>query len=138
MRSATSPLFSRFQVNADVETPFYLQIIYEFFRWVIRDKPAPGESIPSISQTAANLQVNLKTVHRAYEELGELHAVKAVTGNGTFVGSNAHAVAVQYLNGAVSRSLAQAAADAVVMGWTPEKFVEMSRAAYDVAGEVNP
>ena len=68
--------------------PLYLQIIEQVQRRVAVGDLAPGEELPSIRQLAAELQVSVITVKRAYLELERDGIIATRQGKGSFVVDN--------------------------------------------------
>ena len=65
--------------------PMYLQIIEQIKRRIAVGDWKAGELIPSIRQLAADLQVSVITVKRAYEDLERKGIIYRRQGLGTFV-----------------------------------------------------
>ncbi|MCL6521684.1 MAG: GntR family transcriptional regulator [Firmicutes bacterium] len=57
------------KIDLESERPIYLQIRDQVVAAIARGELAEGERLPSIRQLAADLGVNVHTVHRAYDLL---------------------------------------------------------------------
>jgi GntR family transcriptional regulator len=56
-------------LRPDHPRPIYQQIIDQVKEQIMNGLLGPGEELPSVRQLADQLQVNMHTVHRAYQEL---------------------------------------------------------------------
>jgi GntR family transcriptional regulator len=65
--------------------PIYRQIIEAIKYKVATGELAPGSQLPSIRMLSTDLQINLRTVVRAYEELQHAGLVVMQQGRGVFV-----------------------------------------------------
>ena len=71
-----------FQMEYDLNRPIYLQIIEKIKYKIINGEIAPGERMASISDMAAEMDVNPNTMFRVYKEL-EMQGI--TRGLGSFV-----------------------------------------------------
>jgi GntR family transcriptional regulator len=95
--------------------PLYLQIIEQIQRRIsVGDLPA-GTELPSIRQLAADLQVSVITVKRAYLELERAGVIATRHGKGSFV-SNEPTVQPRIQERELDAHLAQAAELGVLLG----------------------
>lgn len=65
--------------------PIYLQIIRRFEVAVARGELAQGAKLPSVRETAIEMQVNPNTVQRAYQEMERIGFVTTKRGQGSYV-----------------------------------------------------
>lgn len=72
----------RFQVSPSSGVPIYRQLIDQVRHQVAADRLKPGEFLPSVRQTAGELQVNPMTVSKAYSLLERDGVVEMVRGQG--------------------------------------------------------
>ena len=76
-------------IDIDNSVPLFAQLIGQIKKAVLCDKIAPGDALPSIRQLANDLELNNKTVAKAYRLL-ELDSVIQTKGSrGTFVNGQA-------------------------------------------------
>ncbi|MGJ8678964.1 GntR family transcriptional regulator [Paraglaciecola sp.] len=76
-------------IDIDDPKPIFAQLIDQIKQAIGSDKIAPGDPLPSIRQLANDLEVNSKTISKAYKLL-ERDAVIQMKGyRGTFVHPNA-------------------------------------------------
>jgi GntR family transcriptional regulator len=68
--------------------PIYLQIEAQIKQVVASGAMGPGDSVPSIRKTAAELRVNPNTVARAYQNLERDGVIRTVPGGGTYIADN--------------------------------------------------
>ncbi|MFI3226841.1 MAG: GntR family transcriptional regulator [Clostridia bacterium] len=66
----------------------YEQITQQIKNNILRGAIIAGESLPSIRNLAAEINVSVITVKRAYEDLERLGFIKAIPAKGYFVSSN--------------------------------------------------
>jgi GntR family transcriptional regulator len=74
-------------ISASSGVPVYLQIEQQIKQSLASGLLKPGDALPSIRRTAAELRINPNTVARAFSNLEREGVIRAVPGGGTFVGS---------------------------------------------------
>jgi GntR family transcriptional regulator len=74
-------------ISASSGVPVYLQIEQQIRQSLASGLLQPGEALPSIRRTAADLRINPNTVARAFSNLEREGVIRTVPGGGTFVGS---------------------------------------------------
>ena len=77
-----------FVISQSDKRPIYLQIIEQIKRRIAIGDWQEGQTIPSIRQLAADLQVSVITVKRAYLELEREDVIVTQQGKGSRVASN--------------------------------------------------
>jgi GntR family transcriptional regulator len=77
-----------FAISQADKRPMYLQIIEQIKERIAVGDWAPGQAIPSIRQLAADLQVSVITVKRAYLELEREGVIVTQQGKGSHVASS--------------------------------------------------
>jgi GntR family transcriptional regulator len=75
-------------IRLDSPSPLVDQIIAGLRQAIAAGKLAPGDPLPTVRQLAADLDVNLNTVARAYRALEDAGLVSTVRGRGTRVTSS--------------------------------------------------
>jgi len=99
--------------------PIYLQLMEQIKqRIAVGDWPA-GQAIPSIRQLAADLQISVITVKRAYLELERDGVIVTRQGKGSFVADSA-GLSTQLRRDELDERLAAAADLGYRLGMTPE------------------
>ncbi len=72
-------------IDIDDTVPLFAQLIEQIKKAVLDDRLRPGDPLPSIRQLANDLQVNNKTVAKAYRLLERDAVVQTKGYRGTFV-----------------------------------------------------
>jgi len=75
----------KFKLNNSSGVPYYRQIIDHITYSVINNILKPGEQLPTVRKAAVDLEVNLNTVVKAYNELEYKGIVTTQQGTGTFI-----------------------------------------------------
>ena len=101
--------------------PMYLQIIEQIKRRIAVGDWKAGELIPSIRQLAADLQVSVITVKRAYLELEREGVIATHHGKGSVVAAGAD-VASRIYEQELAKHLEQAARIATLLGVSPREM----------------
>ena len=91
------------QIAIDIEdpVPLFAQLIGQIKNAVLRDSLGPGDALPSIRQLANDLELNNKTVAKAYRLLERDSVIQTKGYRGTFVHPNAKANSAFDLNALV-------------------------------------
>ena len=76
-------------INIDDPAPVFAQLIEQIKGAVLNGKMSPGEALPSIRQLANDLEINNKTVAKAYRLLERDSVIQTKGYRGTFVHPNA-------------------------------------------------
>ena len=95
------------QIAIDIEdpVPLFAQLIGQIKNAVLRDSLGPGDALPSIRQLANDLELNNKTVAKAYRLLERDSVIQTKGYRGTFVHPNAKANSAFDLNALVVTKL---------------------------------
>lgn len=92
-------------IDIDDSVPVFAQLIAQIKGAVLGDKLRPGESLPSIRQLANDLEINNKTVAKAYRLLERDSVIQTRGYRGTFVHPDAKANSSVDLNAWVITTL---------------------------------
>ena len=76
-------------INIDDETPLFAQLVAQIKSAVISKKIKVGQPLPSIRQLANDLEINNKTVAKAYRLLERDGVIQPKGYRGTFIHPNA-------------------------------------------------
>jgi len=114
----------------------YLQIIEQVRQRIAVGDWRPGESLPSIRQLAADLQVSVITVKRAYLELERDGVIATQQGKGSIVAANAH-LRSRIHDQELAAHLTQAARIGSLLGLSPRDLQSRLRAAIDQQADVD-
>ena len=74
-----------FTLSNSSGVPYYRQIVNQIMYGVANGMLTPGERLPTVRQLAVDLQINLNTIVKAYNELELRGVVNTQQGTGTFV-----------------------------------------------------
>ncbi len=77
-----------FNISNSSGVPFYRQIVNQVVYGVANGVLKPGERLPTVRQLAVDLQVNLNTIVKAYNELEIRGVLNTQQGTGTFIAEN--------------------------------------------------
>lgn len=78
-------------INIDDPVPVFSQLIMQIKKAVLGEKIQPGDGLPSIRQLANDLELNQKTVAKAYRLLERDSVIQTRGYRGTFVHPDAKA-----------------------------------------------
>jgi GntR family transcriptional regulator len=119
-----------FVISQADRRPMYLQIIEQIKRRIAVGDWAPGQPIPSIRQLAADLQVSVITVKRAYLELEREGVIVTQHGKGSSVAPDA-GLAGRLHEEDLAEHLEQAVRLAGLLGLRPKDLESRLREAGD-------
>lgn len=85
-------------IDIDDPVPLFAQLIEQIKKAVLSDKIGPGAALPSIRQLANDLELNSKTVAKAYRLLERDSVIQTKGYRGTFVHPDAKANSTVDLN----------------------------------------
>jgi GntR family transcriptional regulator len=111
--------------------PIYEQIVRQVKNQIIGGDLAPGDPLPSIRKLALELQISVITTKRAYDELEREGFIDTVGGKGTFVAAQNKEILRERRMKVVEEKLAQAVAEAKLLGIKPRELREMLRLLYE-------
>ncbi len=94
-------------IDIDGSVPLFAQLIEQIKKAVLSDKLGPGDALPSIRQLANDLELNNKTVAKAYRLLERDSVIQAKGYRGTFVHPDAKANSTVDLNAWVVTTLSE-------------------------------
>jgi len=119
-----------FVISQADRRPMYLQIIEQIKRRIAVGDWAPGQQIPSIRQLAADLQVSVITVKRAYLELEHEGVILTQHGKGSTVAPDA-GLGARLHEEDLAKHLEQAVRLAGLLGLRPKDLESRLREAGD-------
>ena len=94
-------------INIDAPVPVFTQLIDQIKAAVLSDRIRPGDALPSIRQLANDLDLNSKTVAKAYRLLERDSVVQTKGYRGTFVHPDAKTNSTVDLSAKVVSTLRQ-------------------------------
>ena len=92
-------------IDTDDSAPLFAQLIEQIKEAVQSERIGPGDALPSIRQLANDLQINNKTVAKAYRLLERDSVIQTKGYRGTFVHPDAKANSAVDLNAVIVRRL---------------------------------
>jgi GntR family transcriptional regulator len=119
-----------FVISQADRRPMYLQIIEQIKRRIAVGDWGPGQPIPSIRQLAADLQVSVITVKRAYLELEREGVILTHHGKGSTVAPDA-GLGARLHEEDLAKHLEQAVRLAGLLGLRPKDLESRLREAGD-------
>jgi len=105
--------------------PIYEQITRQIKSQIISGELKEGEALPSIRRLAMDLQISVITTKRAYEELEKEGFVDTVEGKGSFVAMQNKELLREKKMKIVEDKLAEAVAEARLLGIDRAELEEM-------------
>ena len=94
-------------IDIDDSVPVFAQLIGQIKQAVLSDKISPGDALPSIRQLANDLELNNKTVAKAYRLLERDSVIQTKGYRGTFIHPDAKANSTVDLNAWVVKKLGE-------------------------------
>ena len=94
-------------IDIDDAVPLFAQLVEQIKRAVLSDTIGPGDGLPSIRQLANDLDLNNKTVAKAYRLLERDSVIQTKGYRGTFIHPDAKANSTVDLNAMVLEKLSQ-------------------------------
>ncbi len=101
-------LFMEITIDIDDPVPLFAQLIEQIKKAVETSKLSPGDALPSIRQLANDLELNNKTVAKAYRLLERDSVIQTRGYRGTFVHPEAKLNSTIDLNQLVTDKLSEA------------------------------
>jgi len=121
---------SDFVISQTDGRPMYLQIMEQIKQRIAVGDWKAGQAIPSIRQLAADLQVSVITIKRAYLELEREGVIATQHGKGSVVAEHAN-LAKQIYEEEMAKHLEQMVRLASLLGLRPKDLVSRLRDALD-------
>ena len=109
-------------INIDHPEPLFAQLIEQIKQAVQTGRLRPGDPLPSIRQLANDLEMNSKTVAKAYRLLERDSVVQTKGYRGTFIHPDAKANSMIDLNAWVMNKLTEAVAELRESGVTDSEI----------------
>jgi GntR family transcriptional regulator len=113
--------------------PLYRQVVEAIRLRIAKGEIEAGEQLPSIRDLAAQLQINSRTVVKAYEELDRAGLVVMQQGRGVFVASNRAALPVSERRKRLRELAVKLLVEATQVGSNVDEVIEI---IHDVAKEL--
>ena len=94
-------------IDIEDSVPLFAQLIEQIKKAVLSDQISPGDALPSIRQLANDLELNNKTVAKAYSLLERDSVIQTKGYRGTFIHPDAKANSTVDLNEWVMTTLSE-------------------------------
>lgn len=115
-------------------TPIFEQIKEQIINLINIGELKQDDKLPSIRQLASDLELNVNTVKRAFQELETEQVTYSVPGKGVFVSQNAFANKI--VLDSAEKELKRILSSSKAKGITLERVIELSKNIYG-KGECN-
>lgn len=109
-------------INAEDDNPLFTQLITQIKQAVIAGHIKAGDPLPSIRQLANDLEINNKTVAKAYRLLERDNVIQAKGYRGTFIHPNAQENSSVDINATVTTALEKTLDSLKEMGATDSEI----------------
>lgn len=126
-----------FTIDFDSAVPIYLQLMDGIRFAVARKSLPPGQRVPSVRETAAELHLSPTTVQRAYQELEREGILVTKRGQGTFITEDPEIIAAirnQLARSRTARFLEEMAG----LGFSLEEIIHLLKQTSSAPGVPNP
>ena len=110
------------EIDIDSATPLFTQLIEQIKNAVKRGGLKPGSALPSIRQLANDLEINNKTVAKAYRLLERDSIIQTKGYRGTFVHPDARQHCAEDINSTIEDRLEQAVTELKALGATDSEI----------------
>ena len=110
-------------LSPDDPRPMYQQIVDQITARIMAGDWAPGSSLPSIRELAADSQVSVITVRRAYEELERAGVIATRQGRGSVVAEQ-RGLPTRLMQEELARAIDALLACAARLGMSPEAVLQ--------------
>jgi GntR family transcriptional regulator len=121
-------MITMFTIDLRSRVPIYEQIKNQVMELILLGALKPDEQLPSIRELARDLQLNVNTVKKAFQDLEADGVIYSSVGRGSFVAENALGSA--QLKKRAAEQLKTALQSARSSGLTQEEAVELLAAVY--------
>jgi GntR family transcriptional regulator len=109
-------------IDIDDAVPLFAQLVEQIKQAVLSKKIGPGDALPSIRQLANDLDLNSKTVAKAYRLLDRDSVIQAKGYRGTFVHPDARQNCTVDLNSALTDRLSEVIGEFKTSGATDSEI----------------
>lgn len=110
-------------------TPIFEQIKEQIMNLINIGELKPDDKLPSIRQLASELDLNVNTVKRAFQELETERVTYSVPGKGVFISESA--VANQIVRESAETELNRILASSKAKGVTLERVISLAKTIYE-------
>ncbi len=115
-------------------TPVYEQIKEQILNLINTGELKTDDKLPSVRQLASDLDLNVNTVKRAYQELETERVTYSLAGKGVFVSKTA--IANEIVLESAEKELSRILSSSKAKGISLERVMELTRNIYE-KGDIN-
>lgn len=110
-------------------TPIFEQIKEQILNLINIGELKPGDKLPSIRQLASDLELNVNTVKRAFQELETEQVTYSVPGKGVFISDSA--IANEIVLDSAQKELLRILTSSKAKGMTYDMVVSLVKTIYE-------
>ena len=115
------------EINFDSDIPIYLQIRNEIIKKIASGNLKNGDSLPSVRQMSATLEINLHTINKGYNLLKSEGYVNVDRRSGVTINVSKNESFDELVDEKLSLLIAQVKAK----GFSCDEFIKLSKKIYD-------
>lgn len=116
-------------IDPKSRTPIFEQIKEQILNMINTGELKTDDKLPSVRQLASDLDLNVNTVKRAYQELEAERVTYSLLGKGVFVSKTAVANKIVLDN--AEKELRRILASSKAKGIPPERIIELTKEIYE-------
>ncbi len=116
-------------IDPKSRTPIFEQIKEQILNMINTGELKTDDKLPSVRQLASDLDLNVNTVKRAYQELEAERVTYSLLGKGVFVSKTAVANKIVLDN--AEKELRRILASSKAKGISPERIIELTKEIYE-------
>lgn len=114
-------------------TPIFEQIKEQIMNLINTGQLKPDDKLPSIRQLASDLELNVNTVKRAFQELETEKVTYSVPGKGVFISENA--IANEFVLNNAEAELQRIIASSKAKGMSADRIIALVNEIYEKGDE---
>lgn len=112
------------ELDLQSEVPLYTQLADQLIEGLASGALKPGEPLPSVRSLAADLNINLHTVNKAYQVLKQDGFLQVHRKQGVVIHPDGMPQVTYAFRERLTKQLRPLAAEAIVRGMTEEEFLQ--------------
>ncbi|MBW7458026.1 GntR family transcriptional regulator [Paenibacillus sepulcri] len=119
------------ELDLQSESPIYTQIAEQLIEGIAKGDLKPGDALPSVRSLAADLDINLHTVNKAYQTLKQEGFLQVHRKKGVVVQPGEMPGVTAGFKDKVQRQLRALSAEGIVRGMAEEEFLRLCQDAFN-------
>lgn len=116
-------------IDPKSRTPIFEQIKDQILNMINTGELKTDDKLPSVRQLASELDLNVNTIKRAYQELESERVTYSLLGKGVFVSKTAVANEIVLEN--AEKELIRILSSSKAKGISPERVIELTKQIYE-------